>query len=249
MYGLIGYPLGHSFSQRYFTDKFRLENISEEYGLFAIKDIGEIRQLVGKYPDLKGLNVTLPYKERIIPYLDSLSADSSAIGAVNVVNITYSECGGHPFLKGYNTDWEGFLYSLKPLLKNRDEVRKALVLGSGGASKGICYALERCGIKPQVVSRTRKPGCITYGDLCESVLLENMLIVNATPLGMFPNVNRCPEIPYEFVTAQHICYDLIYNPEVTEFMKRCAKQGAIVKNGLEMLYKQAELSWMIWNKH
>ncbi len=244
MYGLIGYPLGHSFSAGYFKEKFERENINEQYKAFPLKDIVEFKDLYEAMSDLKGVNVTIPYKQDVMKFLDFLSDDAEEIGAVNVVKINRNE-EGFPVLKGYNSDWQGFSESLKPLL--HDGIKGALVLGSGGASKAVCYALRQLNIKPLTISRKSAPGVMTYEDIDRDVIKNNLLIVNTTPLGMYPNVRGCPDLPYHYLTSAHVCYDLVYNPEITEFMKKSAAYGAVVKNGLEMLHRQAEISWEIWN--
>lgn len=245
MYALTGYPLGHSFSEKYFTEKFRRENIDESYSLLAAKSIEEVERILRHTEGLKGLNVTIPYKEAVMELLDEVSEEAREIGAVNCIKITYDNKEGNPFTVGYNTDWKGFLRSLSPLL--RDDVKKALVLGSGGASKAVVYALRKSGIDPIVVSRSPGKGDMTYSQLSEDTIRDSLLIVNTTPLGMYPDIESFPPIPYECVGENHICYDLVYNPEVTAFMKLCAARGAKVKNGLEMLYGQAEIGWEIWN--
>ncbi|MDE7438100.1 MAG: shikimate dehydrogenase [Muribaculaceae bacterium] len=245
MYGLIGYPLGHSFSAKYFNEKFAEEGIDNSYRLFPLQSIDELGNLLESYPALQGLNITIPYKEKVIPFLSDISPEALAIGAVNVIKINNYNEGRIPILSGYNTDWKGFSLSLIPLLN--ESVKSALVLGTGGASKAVCYALKRLGITPHLVSRSHSSSEYIYKDLNEDIIKENLLIVNTTPLGMSPNVVSCPDIPYHYLTDRHICYDLVYNPEVTEFMTRSAHYGATVKNGLEMLHRQAELSWEIWN--
>ncbi len=249
MYGLIGYPLGHSFSAKYFAEKFKRENIDEKYELFPIQKIEDIELLLKKNKSLKGFNVTIPYKRSIFGYLDEVSEDAKDIGAVNVVRIERDECAEISGLVGYNTDWSGFYESLLPLLNNN--IKQALILGTGGASAAVAYALSRLGIKYTFVSRIKKNqyDSITYPDIDEQIIKDNLLIINTTPLGMYPEISTCPDIPYNLLTEHHICYDLVYNPEVTEFMKRSSKFGARVKNGLEMLHIQAELSWRIWNEH
>lgn len=244
MFGLIGYPLGHSFSAKYFNEKFAKEGIDNCYKLFPIPTIGDLKEIINSNPTLHGLNVTIPYKEQVLPFLNHLSPDAEAIGAVNVIKIYYDKNGGTPALSGYNTDWKGFSLSLLPML--RGNVKSALVLGSGGASKAVCYALKQLGISPHLVSRVTAPEVLTYDDLNEQIIRDNLLIVNTTPLGMSPNIDSSPDIPYQYLTENHICYDLVYNPEITEFMKKSAQYGAQVKNGLEMLHRQAELSWEIW---
>lgn len=245
MYGLIGYPLGHSFSARYFNEIFNKEGIDNSYRLFPLQSIDELDNLLESYPAMQGLNVTIPYKEKIIPFLNDLSPDAQAIGAVNVITIKSENQGGIPILSGYNTDWKGFSLSLIPLLNER--VKSALVLGTGGASKAVCYALKQLGITPHLVSRYPSHGVLTYIELNEDIIRDNLLVINTTPLGMSPNVDSLPDIPYLYLTDRHICYDLVYNPKVTEFMKKSALYGANVKNGLEMLHRQAELSWEIWS--
>lgn len=249
MYGLIGYPLGHSFSAKYFAEKFKRENIDESYELFPIHKIEDMELLLRKNCSLKGFNVTIPYKRSIFGFLDEVSEDARNIGAVNVVRIDRNECADIPRLVGYNTDWSGFSESLLPLIN--DTIRNALILGTGGASAAVAYALSRLGIKYTFVSRTKKIEfeSITYNDIDEKKMKDNLLIINTTPLGMYPETSSCPDIPYNLLTEHHLCYDLVYNPEVTEFMKRSSKFGARVKNGLEMLHIQAELSWKIWNEH
>ncbi len=245
MFGLIGYPLGHSFSAKYFAEKFEKENLDEQYCPFPLKGINELEHLIESNNSLNGLNVTIPYKESVIPYLDELSADALAIGAVNVIKILRSDNREKPYLKGYNTDWEGFSLSIFPLLTGKE--KKALVLGTGGASKAVTYALSQLGIKSTLVSRKLREGVTTYEKLDSSIMEESLLIINTTPVGMFPNTDEAPLIPYGLLTPDHICYDLVYNPLETEFMKRCGSMGARTKNGLEMLHLQAELSWKIWN--
>lgn len=245
MYGLIGYPLGHSFSRNYFTEKFKKEDINESYHLFPIDNIDLFLSVLEENKDLKGLNVTIPYKKDVISFLDETSEDVKHIGAVNVIRIYRDRDGKVVKLKGFNSDWIGFRDSLIPLL-HRD-VKSALVLGSGGASKAIVFALGKLGIKSKIVSRHSGDDRLVYEQLSEKIIKDNLLIVNTTPLGMFPSVNTYPDIPYHYLTKDHICYDLVYNPEVTEFMKLSHKYGATVKNGLEMLYLQADEAWNIWN--
>lgn len=246
MYGLIGYPLGHSFSAKYFAEKFKKENIDEVYKLFPIPELNLLESLLEEYPELKGFNVTIPYKKSIFGYLDKISEDAATIRAVNVVKIKHSQNDNRLILTGYNTDWRGFTDSLLPLLNH--EIKNALVLGNGGAAAAVIYALKKMGISVTVVSRTPKSGMIGYNQIDDKIIEKNLLIVNTTPLGMYPNTNTCPPIPYNLLTSRHICYDLVYNPEVTEFMRRAKQYGAIAMNGLEMLHLQAEFSWKIWNE-
>lgn len=244
-FGLIGYPLGHSFSQKYFTDKFLREGIEGRYELYPIKQISALPRLLHEHPLITGLNVTIPYKEIVISYLDFLSDDARAIGAVNVINIE-KDINGNVKSGGYNTDWIGFLDSLKRILS--PEITSALVLGTGGASKAVCHALNYAGLNVTRVSRNPADHTtLAYRDLDREIMRRNQLIVNTTPLGMWPEIDKVPDIPYQYITCQHVCYDVVYNPAVTEFMKRCAEQGATVKNGLEMLRNQAEAAWTIWN--
>lgn len=243
LYGLIGYPLTHSFSQRFFNDKFAAENIDAEYLNFEIPDVGDLIELLAEYPDLQGLNVTLPYKELVIPYIDVLHPDARDIGAVNVIKINHTP-DGDIRLEGYNSDVVGFADSIRPLLT--PQRRAALILGSGGASKAVAQALRNLNIKTTVVSRTPSVGQISYNDLTPEIMDEHKIIVNATPLGMYPNVIECPPIPYHLLTPEFLCYDLLYNPDVTTFMRRAKEYGAETKNGLEMLLLQAFESWRIW---
>ncbi len=246
LYGLIGYPLGHSFSQDFFNRKFQAENIPARYVNFEIPAIQQLPALVATHPTLAGFNVTIPYKQQILEYLDALDPLAEAIGAVNVVKI-YRQPDGSLSFKGYNSDAVGFADSMRPLLADGGHTR-ALVLGSGGAAKAVVHALRELGVEPEIVSRTARPGVITYADLTPEVMASHTVIVNTTPLGMYPNVDICPDIPYHLLTPRHICYDLLYNPGMTLFMRKAAEEGATTKNGLEMLLLQAFVSWNIWNK-
>ncbi|MCR5643056.1 MAG: shikimate dehydrogenase [Prevotella sp.] len=243
-YGLIGYPLGHSFSISYFNQKFADENIDAEYVNFEIPSIDDLQEILDTNPDLLGLNVTIPYKEKVIPFLDSISPEAQAIGAVNVIRIKHE--GRKVKLKGFNSDVIGFTQSIEPMLDKKWH-QKALVLGTGGASKAITYGLKSLGIEPVYVSRYQRPGTIQYEQITPEVVKEYNVIVNCTPLGMYPHVEECPLLPYEAMDSHTILYDLIYNPDETLFMKKGRKQGADVKNGLEMLLLQAFASWEIWN--
>lgn len=243
IYGLIGYPLTHSFSQNYFNQKFESEHINARYLNFELPDIGDLMEAIAEYPNLQGFNVTIPYKEQVIDYLDEIDPVAEKIGAVNVVKITRRK--GGISMKGYNSDYAGFCDSIRPMLK--PEHKKALVLGTGGASKAICQGLLDLGVEPTLVSRTKREGVQTYGELTPEEMAEHTVIVNTTPLGMYPHMDACPDIPYELLTPEHLCYDLLYNPDVTLFMKRAAEYGATTKNGLEMLLLQAFASWTIWN--
>jgi shikimate dehydrogenase len=239
-YGIIGNPLGHSFSKGFFTEKFAREGIDAQYLNFQIPEIKELLVILKENPELRGLNVTLPYKTEVIPFLDELSDEAREIGAVNVVQVR----NGH--LKGFNSDIIGFAQSIQPLLKPHH--KKALILGTGGASRAIRVGLTRLGLEWKYVSRTPREGMITYDDITAETLKEYEVIVNCSPVGMFPKIDECPAIPYEFLTADNLLYDLVYNPETTLFMKKGALQGAIVKNGLEMLHLQAIASWKFWNE-
>lgn len=245
LYGLIGYPLGHSFSQGYFNNKFAEEGINAEYINFEIPTITDLPEIIATHPTLRGLNVTIPYKQAVLPYLDDIDSTALEIDAVNVIRVTH-DAFGHVRLKGFNSDIIGFTDSISPLLPD-DVYAKALVLGTGGASHAVMAGLSRLGIPGTLVSRSPRPGVITYADLDERVMASHTIIVNTTPVGMYPHVDACPDIPYRLVTENHVCFDLIYNPDVTLFMQRCAEQDATVKNGLEMLLLQAFASWEMWH--
>ena len=245
-YGLVGYPLGHSFSKDFFNDKFKDEGIDAEYVNFEIPTIGNFPDIIATNSNLKGLNVTIPYKQQVIGYLDDISKEAKEIGAVNVIRV-FHEHNGKIKLKGYNSDVIGFVKSIEPLLKTHH--KKALILGTGGASKAVKYGLEKnLDIETLYVSRTSKNGAITYDDVTPEIIKEYEIIVNCTPCGMYPNTSNCPKLPYEAMTPDNLLYDLIYNPEETLFMKNGAEHGAEVKNGLEMLLLQAYASWDFWNE-
>lgn len=245
IYGLIGYPLTHSFSQTFFNQKFESEGTDAEYVNFEIPDIEELWGILSDTPGLSGLNVTIPYKQRVMDFLDELDPVAREVGAVNVVKIIPRK-GTSTLLVGYNSDVIGFTDSLRPMLQPWH--KRALVLGTGGASRAVCYSLRQLGIEPTLVSRTARPGVITYADLTPEVMEAHTVIVNTTPLGMYPRTDECPDIPYSLLTPRHLCYDLLYNPDVTLFMRRAEQQGAKVKNGLEMLLLQAFASYEIWQK-
>ena len=242
-YGLIGYPLGHSFSVNYFNQKFADEGINAKYINFEIADVEQIIEVLAANPELKGLNVTIPYKERVIEFLDQLSPEARAIGAVNVIRVTHD--GDKIHMKGFNSDVIGFTQSIEPMLESYH--KKALVLGTGGASKAICFGLKSLGLETVCVSRYERPETICYKDITPEVVAEYNVIVNCTPVGMFPHSNECPQLPYEALDEKNILYDLVYNPDTTLFMKKGAERGAQVKNGLEMLLLQAFASWEMWN--
>ena len=275
-YGLIGYPLGHSFSRKFFTEKFEKEGIDAQYLNFEIPSIEEFPEIIKNNPELRGLNVTIPYKQQVMQYLDEISEEAKAIGAVNVVRIerpspqpspimgreTMRNAGNKPdglpikgdmseglrgSLIGYNSDVIGFVESIHPLLKAHH--KKALILGTGGASKAIRYGLEeKLGMETLFVSRSAREGMITYEEVTAEVLKEYEVIVNCSPVGMYPHVDECPALPYEDMNENNLLYDLVYNPLETLFMKKGAEQGATVKNGLEMLHLQAIASWKFWEK-
>jgi len=242
-YGLIGFPLGHSFSISYFNEKFANEGIDASYINFEIPSIKNLKEVLASNLELKGLNVTIPYKEQVIPFLDAISDEAKAIGAVNVIRVTHK--GKKIILKGYNSDVIGFRDSIEPMLE--PDHKKALILGTGGASKAINYGLQSIGLETLFVSRTKKPNCITYEEVTPEVIKEYNVIVNCTPVGMFPHVNECPPLPYEAMDSHTLLYDLIYNPDITLFMYQGKQRGATVKNGLEMLLLQAFASWDFWH--
>lgn len=240
-YGLLGRTLTHSFSKNFFAKKFEEEGIKDvAYENFELKAIEELPQLLSKHPDLKGLNVTIPYKEDVVQYLAEKNEIVEGIGACNTIRIDGDK------LFGYNTDVIGFRKSLEPQL--RPHHKKALVLGTGGASKAICYVLNGLGVETQLVSRKKGEGQCGYEDLGEELLSTHHLVVNTTPLGMYPNVDTDPPVPYEFITSQHFLFDLIYNPPKTKFLLEGEKRGAQICNGLQMLVQQAEESWRIWSE-
>lgn len=243
-YGLLGYPLTHSFSKRFFTEKFETEKIDSTYENFEIDSIAKFPEVVKNNPEVIGFNVTIPYKEQVIPYLDDLNDSAREIGAVNTIKV--SRAGGKVHLKGFNTDTYGFEASLSPLLKEYH--KKALILGTGGASKALKYVLNKLGIGYISASiEELKENEIPYEAIDGQMMGERLLIINATPLGTYPKVENFPNIPYEFITDKHLLFDLVYNPEVTQFMLKGKERGATVKNGYEMLLGQARRSYEIWN--
>lgn len=242
LFGLVGKNIGYSFSKKYFTDKFEKEGLLNcSYENFDLQIITQFPGIIRNNPSLKGLNVTIPYKEKIIPYLDQLNKKAAKIGAVNCIKITKKGK-----LKGYNTDYYGFKKSLQPLLQTHH--KKALILGTGGASKAVAYALEELGILYTFVSRSKKENALDYKYINATTFDNFQIIINCTPLGTFPNIEECPPIPYDFFTEDHIAFDLIYNPEETTFLKKAKAKNAQTKNGYEMLVLQAEKGWKIWNK-
>lgn len=245
-FGLIGYRLGYSFSKKFFTEKFEKEGLNEhEYVNFELDSIEEFPGIFEKNPNISGLNCTIPYKQQIMKFMDQIDAEAAEVGAVNTVKIIRDN--GTLKLVGYNSDVYGFENSLKPMLTEKH--KKALILGTGGASKAIKYILTKLGI--EYVSASIEEQLfekeIRYSNIDEKMISEHLIIINATPLGTFPNVDNCADIPYQFITADHVMFDLVYNPEETLFMKKGKEKGASVKNGLEMLHLQAIRSWKIWN--
>lgn len=242
-YGLLGYPLKHSFSKSFFNEKFGNEHIDAEYLNFELPTIDQFPDVVSSYPSLKGLNVTIPYKELVIPFLNELSDEARAIGAVNVIRVEHRH--DEVWLKGFNSDIIGFTRSIEPLLKPLH--RKALILGTGGASKAIRYGLEKAGLEVLFVSRSKRSGMLTYEQITEETVREYPVIVNCTPCGMYPHTEECPQLPYGALNEENLLYDLIYNPEETLFLHKGRLAGAATKNGLEMLILQARASWDFWH--
>ena len=241
-YGLIGYPLSHSFSKRYFEAKFLREGITGcSYELFPIESIDELPALLSRYPDLHGLNATIPYKQSVIPFLHHTAQLPAGLSACNCIKIEKNQ------LSGYNTDVTGFEKSFRPLLQTHH--RRALILGSGGAALAVAWCLQKMGIEYSIVSRKKGIGpFISYAEVTEDVLSTNHIVINTTPLGMYPNVDECPPLPYHALTSQHYLFDLVYNPAKTLFLTKGEERGAAIKNGEEMLVIQAEESWKIWNE-
>lgn len=244
LFGLFGFPLSHSFSEKYFAKKFEKENITNvDYQLFPIENISVLPLFIKQHPDLQGFNITIPYKITILPYLYRITDEAASVGAVNCVKI---ERTGKDFkLIGYNTDIYGFRDSLIPALKPYQQ--NALILGTGGASKAVSYTLKQMGIKCTFVSRYEKDSQLHYLQLSEKLVNDNLLIINTTPLGMFPETENYPDIPYQFLGKRHLLVDLIYNPIETKFLKKGHDAGSATMNGLRMLELQAEKSWDIWN--
>jgi len=245
-FGLIGHRLGYSFSRNFFTEKFKLENLPDhEYVNFELDSINEFQGIFDQGKNICGLNCTIPYKQQIMQFLDEIDTEATQVGAVNTVKITYNN--GKRFLIGFNTDIYGFEHSLRPLLE--DKHKKALILGTGGASKAIKHILNKLHI--DYVSATIEDQCfekeIRYHQIDEQLLKETLIVIHATPIGTFPNVDQFPDIPYEYITSNHVCFDLVYNPEETMFLKKAKAQGAKSRNGLEMLHLQALKAWEIWN--
>ncbi|MBQ0058023.1 MAG: shikimate dehydrogenase [Bacteroidales bacterium] len=262
-YGLLGHPLGHSFSRQFHNQRFEQLGIDAVYENFDLEDIGMLPELLSNEPALRGLNVTIPYKQQVMQYLDELDPLAERIGAVNVIRVSKAMPGivgkavPSLHLKGYNSDIVGFRESIRPMLQEAGIIdvsgraighHKSLILGTGGASRAIFVALQDFGLEPIYVSRTAAPGRLTYADLTVEVMAECPVIVNCTPLGMFPKVDACPDIPYHMLNPRHVCFDAVYNPAETLFMKKAAAHGAAVKCGYDMLVGQAIESYELWNK-
>jgi len=246
IFGLIGFPLSHSFSQKYFSEKFKKEGINDAvYQNFEIKHIDDLPSLLDSYPELYGLNVTIPYKQDVKKYLDGLDHSAEKVGAVNVVKIIPD---GRKI--GFNSDYYGFRKSLESWISTNVSNLKALILGTGGAAKAVQVVLDDCNIPYNLVSRNKSKADYDYYELTENIqiIIDHRLIINTTPLGMFPHMNEAPHLPYEIFNSDYFLYDLIYNPETTLFLRKGKENGANIKNGLEMLELQAEKSWDIWNE-
>jgi shikimate dehydrogenase len=243
-FGLIGYPLGHSFSKKYFSEKFIRENISDcEYENYPLISIDLLVELISNNSDIYGLNVTIPYKSAVIKYLDFIDEQAKSIGAVNVLK--FNRNGDKVVSKGFNTDIDGFRNSIFPYLG--EKVKNAMVLGTGGAAKAVCYVLRKFGINITSVDIIKLEGVLNYSEITDNMLINNQLIINTTPLGMFPDIVRKPDLNYSCLNRDHILFDLVYNPELTSFLKAGKEQGCTIISGIKMLYGQAEKAWEIWN--
>lgn len=243
-YGLIGFPLGHSFSIVYFNEKFQSEGIDAVYENFEIETIEQLKIVLDTNPELRGLNVTIPYKQEVMKFLHEISPEAQVVGAVNVIRIERK--GSKSVLKGFNSDVIGFQQSIEPILESHH--KKALILGMGGAAKAVDYVLKKMGLETLYVSRNKAEGAILYDEVDEKIIKDYPVIVNCTPVGMYPNIEECPRLPYHAMDSHTLLYDLLYNPDETMFMKKGKQYGAMVKNGLEMLLLQAIGAWSIWNK-
>jgi shikimate dehydrogenase len=242
-FGLIGYPLGHSLSKKFFTEKFSGENIKGcSYENYPLTNISQITDLI-RDNDLEGLNVTIPYKSSVIRFLDKIDPEAESVGAVNVIKV--KKTAGKTELRGFNSDIKGIMDTLVPVLN--PEIKNALVLGTGGSSKAICHVLAKINVHYTLISREKKPFCLTYSEIDSEIIRNTQLIINTTPLGMYPDTQRKPDLRYDLLGNQHILFDLVYNPEFTEFLKTGKERGCILLSGLKMLYSQAERSWEIWN--
>jgi shikimate dehydrogenase len=243
-YGLIGYPLGHSFSVKYFTEKFDDEHITDcSYENFPLDDINKFPPLLKDNPDLYGLNITIPYKTQVLEYVDVRDTAVDEIGAANVLKIKRE--GDNTKVYGFNSDVTGIRDSILPhLTKN---LKNALILGTGGSSRAVAWTLKKMGINYTFISRDQKPGAICYGEINSNIISSIQLIINTTPLGMYPDITSCPELDYNLLDKRHILFDLVYNPEMTTFLRSGQERGCSIITGLKMLYSQAEKSWEIWN--
>lgn len=242
-FGLIGYPLGHSFSKKYFTEKFSMEQIKGcSYENYPLTNIIQITGLV-RDNDLEGLNVTIPYKSSVIKFLDNIDPEAEKVGAVNVIKI--KRTNGKTELTGFNSDITGIMVTLSPALS--PEIKNALVLGTGGSSKAVCHVLKKINVHYTLISRERKSDCLTYSDINSEILENNLLIINTTPLGMYPDTESKPDLNYDLLGRNHILFDLVYNPEITSFLKIGKERGCTILSGIKMLHSQAERSWEIWN--
>jgi shikimate dehydrogenase len=243
-FGLIGYPLGHSFSKKYFTEKFLNENITDcSYENYPLINLTRFPELISSDDELCGLNITIPYKSEIMKFLDYTEPEAEEIGAVNVIKIKRS--AGNIKLSGYNSDVTGIIDSLLPFITS--DVSNALVLGTGGSSRAVCHVLRKFGLKVNLVSREKRTGILNYSDIDSLLIKSTQLIVNTTPLGMFPDVESKPDINYKSLDRKHILFDLVYNPELTSFLKKGSEQGCQIISGIKMLRSQAEKAWKIWN--
>jgi shikimate dehydrogenase len=243
-FGLIGYPLGHSFSKKYFTDKFAMEHVDDcSYENYPLRDINMLPGLISSEPQLAGLNVTIPYKTGVLRFLDVTDPEAAETGAVNVIRIRRT--GNRIRLYGFNSDITGIRASLLPLL--RPDVKNAIVLGTGGGSKAVCHVLGKISVHYTLISRTPKSGCLTYADIVPEMISQAQLIINTTPLGMYPETESLPDLNYDLLNSRHILFDIVYNPEVTAFLRKGQERGCTTLNGLGMLISQAERSWEIWN--
>jgi len=242
-FGLIGYPLRHSFSRKYFTEKFSLEHIRDcSYENYPLTTIGQLPDLI-LYENIDGLNVTIPYKSAVIRYLDKIDPEADAIGAVNVIKVRRMKDKAE--LSGFNSDITGIRDTLTPVINS--EIKNALVLGTGGSSKAVCYVLEEINVQYTLISREKKSGCLTYPDINPEIIRNTQLIINTTPLGMYPEADSKPDLKYDLLGSKHILFDLVYNPEITTFLRMGKESGCTIISGLKMLHSQAEKSWEIWN--
>lgn len=242
-FGLIGYPLGHSFSKKYFAEKFSREQIKDcSYENYPLTTIGQLPDLI-LYEDIEGLNVTIPYKSAVIKFLDRIDPEADSIGAVNVIRI--KRLKDKTELIGFNSDISGIRDTLMPVIHS--EIRNALVLGTGGSSKAVCYALKGINVHYTLISREKKYGCLAYSEVSPDIIRNTQLIINTTPLGMYPDTGSKPDLQYDLLDNKHILFDLVYNPEITSFLRMGKERGCTILSGLKMLHSQAERSWEIWN--